>query len=53
MKSERKTPKQNINAHIWNLKRWQQQPYMQDRKRDTDIKNRLLDSEGESEGGVI
>ena len=27
--------------------------YMQDSKRDTDIKNRLLDSVGEGEGGVI
>ena len=26
---------------------------MQDRKRDTDIKNRLLDSVGEGEGGMI
>ena len=27
--------------------------YMQDSKRDTDVKNRLLDSVGEGEGGVI
>ena len=26
---------------------------MQDRKRDTDVKNRLLDSVGEGEGGMI
>jgi len=26
---------------------------MRDRKRDTDIKNRLLDSVGEGEGGMI
>ena len=26
---------------------------MQDSKRDTDVKNRLLDSVGEGEGGVI
>ena len=26
---------------------------MQDRKRDTDVKNRLLDSVGENEGGMI
>lgn len=25
---------------------------MQDSKRDTDVKNRLLDSEGENEGGI-
>ena len=28
-------------------------PYMQDRKRDTDVQNRLLDSVGEDEGGMI
>ena len=26
---------------------------MQDRKRDTDVKNRLLDSVGEGEGGML
>ena len=26
---------------------------MQDSKRDTDVQNRLLDSEGEGEGGMI
>ena len=28
-------------------------PYMQDRKRDTDVYNRLLDSVGEGEGRMI
>ena len=28
-------------------------PYMQDSKRDTDVKNRLLDSVGEGEDGMI
>jgi len=28
-------------------------PYMQDSKRDTDVKNRLLDSVGESKSGMI
>ena len=28
-------------------------PYMRDSTRDTDIKNRLLDSVGEGEGGMI
>ena len=27
--------------------------YMQDSKRDTDVKNRLLDSVGERKGGMI
>ena len=48
-----KKPIQYINTCIWNLERWQRQPYMQDSKRDTDIKNRLLDSVGEGEGGMI
>ena len=52
-KSERKTPIQYINAYIWNLERWQQWPCMWDSKRDTDVKNRLLDSVGEGEGGMI
>ena len=45
-KSERKTPMKYANAYIWNLERW-------DSKRDTDVKNRLLDSVGEGEGGMI
>ena len=36
--SERETPVQYINAYIWNLERWSRRPYMQDSKRDTDIK---------------
>ena len=50
-KSERKTPIQYINAYIWNLERWQS--YIQYSKRDTDAKNRLLDSVGEGKGGMI
>ena len=52
-KPERKTPIQYTNTYIWNLGRWQWRPYMQDRKKDTDVYNRLLDSEGEGEGGMI
>ena len=51
-KSERKIPTQYINAYIWNLERWQQWPYIQDSKRDTDVKNSLLDSMGEGKGGM-
>ena len=46
-KAERKTPIQYTNTYIWNLGRWQ------DRKKDTDVYNGLLDSEGEGEGGMI
>ena len=51
--SERKTPIQYINAYIWNLERGQWWPYMQDSKRDTDIKNIHLDSVGEGKGRMI
>ena len=51
-KSERKTPIQYINAYIQNLERWYWWPYIRDSKRDTDVKNSLLDSE-EGEGGMI
>ena len=51
-KPERKTPIQYTNTYIWNLGRWQW-PCMQDRKKDTDVYNGLLDSEGEGEGGMI
>ena len=40
--------------HIYGIyKDGNDDPYMQDRKRDTDVKNRLLDSVGEGEGGMI
>ena len=29
------------------------EPYMQNRKRDTDVQNRLLDSVGEGKGGMF
>jgi len=52
-KSERETPIQYVNAYIWNLERWQWLPYMQDSKRDTGVKKKLLDSVGEGKGGTI
>ena len=52
-KPERKTPIQYTNTYIWNLERWQWRPCMQDSKKDTDVYNGLLDSEGEGEGGMI
>lgn len=38
---------------MWNLERWYGQSYMQGSKGDMDVKNRLLDSVGEGEGGMI
>ena len=52
-KPERKTPIQYTNTYIWNLEKWQWWPCMQDSKKDTDVYSRLLDSEGEGEGGMI
>ena len=52
-KSERETPIQYINTYIWNLEDRNDRPYMQDSKRDIDVKNWLLDYVGEGEGGMI
>ena len=52
-KSERETLIQYINTYIWNLERWWRRHYTQGSKRDTDVKNRLLDYVGEGEGGMI
>ena len=51
-KSERETPVLCINTYIWNLERWYQWSYMLGSKGDTDVKNRLLDSEGKDKGGM-
>ena len=42
-----------VNAYIWNLERWYRRSCMQGRKGNADVKNRLLDSVGEGEGGMI
>ena len=52
-KPERKTPIQYINAYIWNLERRWRRPYMQDSKRDTDVRNRFLDPVEEDKSGMI
>ena len=52
-KSERERQILYINAYIWNLEIWYQWSYLQGSKGDTHIKNRLLDSVRESEGGMI
>ena len=38
-----------VNAHIWSLER----QYFQGSKGDTHVKNRLLETVGEGEGGMI
>ena len=52
-KAEREIPILYINAYIWNLERWLWWSYMQGSKRDTDVKNRLLDFVGEGKGETI
>ena len=52
-KSERERQILYISTYIWNLEKWYQQSYMKSSKGDTDIQNRLLDSVGAGEGGMI
>ena len=52
-KSERETQISYINAYMWDLERWYLWSNMQDSKEDAGIKNRLLDTVGEGEGGMI
>ena len=55
-KPERKTPIQYTNAYIWNLERWVTMILHAGQQRRhicKDVKNRLLDSVGEDEGGMI
>ena len=52
-KSERGRQILHINAYICNLERWYQRSHMQVSKGNTDVKNRLLDSVAEGEGGMI
>ena len=49
-KSERERQIPFINTNMWDLERWYWWSYIQGSKRDTDKKNRLLDSVGEGEG---
>ena len=50
---ERERQISHIKAHIRKLERWYWQSSMQGSKGDTDVMNRLLDSVGEGDGGVI
>ena len=52
-KSERERQILYINAYIWNLERWHWQSYVQGSKGDKDVKNRLLETMEEGEGGMI
>ena len=51
-KSKRERQILYINACVWNLERWYWWTCLQGRKGDTDIENRLADTEREGEGGM-
>ena len=51
--SQKEKHQYSILMHIYRIQKDGNKPYMQDRKRDTDVKNRLLDSVGEVKGGMI
>ena len=52
-KTEKERQIPYTNTYTWNLERWYQQFSMQGSKGDTEVKNRLLDSVEEGEGGMI
>ena len=52
-KSGRETQILYTNAYILTLERWYWLPYVQSSKGNTDINNRLLDSVGKGESGMI
>ena len=51
--SQKEKHQYNILMRIYGIEKDGNDDYMQDSKRDTDIKNRLLDSVGEGKSGMI
>ena len=51
--SQKEKHQQSILTHIYGIKKDGNDNPIQDSKRDTDVQNSLLDSEGEGEGGMI
>ena len=37
---------------MWNLEKWYRCSYLQNRNRDTDVENKLMDTEGEGRDGM-
>ena len=50
-KSERGKQISYINAYMWNLEKWYRWTGLQGRNRDTDVKNKRMDTVGEEGGG--
>ena len=51
--SQKEKHQQSILTHIYGIKKDGNDNPIQDSKRDTDVQNSLLDSEGEGKGGMI
>ena len=51
--SQKDKDQYSILTHIYGILKDGNDTYMQNRKRDTDVQNRLLDSVGEGEGGMF
>ena len=52
--SQKEKQQCSILTHIYGIQKdGNEDPYMQDSRRNTDVKNRLLDSVGEGESGKI
>ena len=45
-KSEREKQISYINAYMWNLEKWYRWTGLQGRNRDTDVKNKCMDTKG-------
>ena len=52
-KSDRERQISYGTAYMWNLKKWYQWTYLQNRNRHTDIENKLMVIKGERLGGGI
>ena len=51
-KSEREKQILYISTCMWNLEKWYRCSYLQNRNRDTDVENKLMDTEGEGRDGM-
>ena len=49
VKSEREKQIMYTNSYVWNLEKWYRLFYLQSGDRDTDVKNKCMDTKGERE----
>ena len=50
-KSEKEKQISYINVYMWNLEKWYRWTGLQGRNRDTDVKNKRMDTKGEKRWG--